>query len=267
MAVDLLARQMAAKALNGGGGGTEVVANPTLAGTEADLTGIQVGETKYKVPNPGTTVVANPTLAGTESDLVGLQVGDTKYKVPAGGGGTSAPKLVAPLAELLDPTTIDITPGHSCLIFNQCQCIDSSDAVMYWWTLVPPEYVNRITEFSSENPLVVTFLVCPTIDNFQYVNSHIGYQDVEVSDLTDPNYLQVLFYWDNEGQQVDGEIASTITTICTPFDLCTMTIFVSVDEDASESVPLPSVKQNCFNAILSADDCAGLFDQFTFSFE
>ncbi|MBQ3330814.1 MAG: hypothetical protein IJG87_06515 [Ruminococcus sp.] len=35
----------------------------------------------------GTNVVANPTLAGTEADLVGLQVGDTKYKIPSGGGG------------------------------------------------------------------------------------------------------------------------------------------------------------------------------------
>lgn len=33
----------------GGGGGTNVVANPTLAGTEDDLTGLQVGDTKYKV--------------------------------------------------------------------------------------------------------------------------------------------------------------------------------------------------------------------------
>ena len=31
------------------GGGTEVIANPTLAGTEDDLTGMQVGDTKYKV--------------------------------------------------------------------------------------------------------------------------------------------------------------------------------------------------------------------------
>lgn len=68
-----------------GGGGTEVIANPTLVGTEPDLTGLQVGDDKYKVPDPGTTVVANPTLAGTESDLVGLQVGDTKYKISAGG--------------------------------------------------------------------------------------------------------------------------------------------------------------------------------------
>lgn len=34
-----------------------------------------------------TKVVANPTLAGTEAALEGLQVGDTKYKVEAGGGG------------------------------------------------------------------------------------------------------------------------------------------------------------------------------------
>ena len=31
-------------------------------------------------------VTANPTLAGTEADLTGLQVGDTKYAVPQGGG-------------------------------------------------------------------------------------------------------------------------------------------------------------------------------------
>lgn len=36
-----------------GGGGTNVVANPTLAGTEADLTGLQVGDTKYKVSGGG----------------------------------------------------------------------------------------------------------------------------------------------------------------------------------------------------------------------
>lgn len=39
------------------------------------------------VSSGGTDVVANPTLAGTEADLTGLQVGDTKYKIPEGGGG------------------------------------------------------------------------------------------------------------------------------------------------------------------------------------
>ena len=36
-----------------GGGGTEVIANPTLAGDEADLTGLEVDGVKYKVPQGG----------------------------------------------------------------------------------------------------------------------------------------------------------------------------------------------------------------------
>ena len=66
----------------------QVVANPELAGTEAGLTSLEVGGTKYKVEQP-INVVANPTLAGTEDNLTGLQVGDTKYKVPSGGGGST----------------------------------------------------------------------------------------------------------------------------------------------------------------------------------
>ena len=64
------------------GGGTEVVANPEGEAT-ADLEKLQVGESIYGIPE-GTNVVANPTLAGTESALAGLQVGETKYKVPVG---------------------------------------------------------------------------------------------------------------------------------------------------------------------------------------
>ena len=60
----------------------QVEANPTLAGTEAELTGLQVGDTKYKVPQ-GTQVVANPDPAGT-TELTGLQIGDTKYKINTG---------------------------------------------------------------------------------------------------------------------------------------------------------------------------------------
>jgi len=63
--------------------GTYVEANPELAGTESELTGLQVENTKYKVPQP-TTVEANPELAGSEATLTGLQVGNTKYKVAGG---------------------------------------------------------------------------------------------------------------------------------------------------------------------------------------
>lgn len=57
----------------GGGGGTEVVANPTLAGTEADLTGLQVGDTKYKVPaggGGGGALVVNVTETESGQDYV-----------------------------------------------------------------------------------------------------------------------------------------------------------------------------------------------------
>ena len=56
-----------------------VTANPTLSGTEPLLTGIEIGDDKYKVPDE---VSANPTLSGTEPLLAGLQIGDDKYKIP-----------------------------------------------------------------------------------------------------------------------------------------------------------------------------------------
>ena len=57
-----------------------VKVNPTLAGTEALITGIEVEGTKYK----NVAVEANPTLAGTEADLTGLEVNGTKYAIPSG---------------------------------------------------------------------------------------------------------------------------------------------------------------------------------------
>ena len=42
------------------------------------------GKWELSTDAEGTVVVANPTLAGTEADLVGLQIGATKYKVPEG---------------------------------------------------------------------------------------------------------------------------------------------------------------------------------------
>lgn len=84
---------------------TKVTANPTLAGTEAALTGLEVGDTKYKVEQP-INVVANPTLAGTEAALEGLQVGNTKYKIDA-GGATKVTVNVSPDPD--DPTSFVAT--------------------------------------------------------------------------------------------------------------------------------------------------------------
>lgn len=62
----------------------QIKANPTLSGTEPDLTGLEVSGDKYAVPAQ-IPVVANPTLAGTEADLTGLEVDGVKYAVPQGG--------------------------------------------------------------------------------------------------------------------------------------------------------------------------------------
>lgn len=56
----------------------------SVAGTEPDAKGIQVGDgLVYKMPGGGTSVVANPVLDGTEPLLTGLQVDNDKYKAPA----------------------------------------------------------------------------------------------------------------------------------------------------------------------------------------
>ena len=41
-------------------------------------------EWEYKEDN---IVAANPTLEGTEAELTGIEIGKTKYKIPSGGGG------------------------------------------------------------------------------------------------------------------------------------------------------------------------------------
>lgn len=47
-------------------------------------TGIQITNENV-INNTQDEVVANPTLAGTEANLTGLQIGNTKFKVPQGG--------------------------------------------------------------------------------------------------------------------------------------------------------------------------------------
>ena len=72
-----------------GGTGTEVEANPALSGSEADLTAIKVGGTKYKVPQGGTEVVANPSASATGT-LSKIKVDGVVYSVPQSGGSSSS---------------------------------------------------------------------------------------------------------------------------------------------------------------------------------
>ena len=60
---------------------SNVIANPEDAG-ETELSGIQIGDDKYIIPQ-GTEVIANPDPAG-ETALTGLQIGEDKYVISAG---------------------------------------------------------------------------------------------------------------------------------------------------------------------------------------
>lgn len=68
---------------SGGGGGTNVVANPTLAGTEPALTGLQVGDTKYAVtPDYEVhTYIENKTYTSADADYEQLLEDLTKKRV------------------------------------------------------------------------------------------------------------------------------------------------------------------------------------------
>lgn len=72
----------------------EVIPNPELSGDEPALTGLQVGDDKFAVPQ-GTEVVANPASTGEESDLLRLQVGERVYKIPGDGIGLLKDKFTS----------------------------------------------------------------------------------------------------------------------------------------------------------------------------
>ena len=95
---------------------------------------LTVADGKWAVGNAsgGTTVVANPTLAGTEADLTGLQVGDTKYKVPEGGGGGGGVLIVTRNREgapTLDKTYQEIEDAG----FSVLKKLESSGFYIYSW--------------------------------------------------------------------------------------------------------------------------------------
>lgn len=68
----------------GGGGGTTVVANPTLAGDEAHLNGLQVGSTKYST---------KPDLSGKVISIMGDSISTFQGWIPDGSDGRNLPHV------------------------------------------------------------------------------------------------------------------------------------------------------------------------------
>lgn len=70
------ANDTATQLITAEGGNAIVVANPTLDGTESELTGLQVDQTKYKI----TQVIPNSTAAASDEDLLNtLRIGNILY--------------------------------------------------------------------------------------------------------------------------------------------------------------------------------------------
>lgn len=68
-----------------------VKANPALTGSEAELSALEVGGTKYKIPqgSTGTEVEANPSASATGT-LSKIKVDGVVYSVPQSGGSSSS---------------------------------------------------------------------------------------------------------------------------------------------------------------------------------
>ena len=68
----------------------ELTDNSVSSGTVVDALGFdnQGNLIKGQISS-GSTVIANPVLVGTETELTGLQIDNTKYKISGGGGGGS----------------------------------------------------------------------------------------------------------------------------------------------------------------------------------
>lgn len=81
----VMSQNAVTEALNGKASTSYVQGNP-LGSVTSTLNRLKIGDIIYQVPQGGgggTTVVANPTLTGSEANLSGLQVGDTKYGIKA----------------------------------------------------------------------------------------------------------------------------------------------------------------------------------------
>lgn len=158
---------------------SKVEANPTLAGTEAALTGLEVGETKYKVKQP-INVAANPTLAGTEAALEGLQVGDTKYKV-------DQPVVVVECTATVDSqnSVLRIVSNNTLpksIVFNESKILVFSIPVDDLAPLIPISIFNAYTVYKSEtgDTLLAIYISMDGI-SIQILNFTLSYDDDEVT--------------------------------------------------------------------------------------
>ena len=130
---------------------------PVSSADNGKVLGVNNGVWEKVAASGGTTVVANPTIAGTEADLTGLQVGDTKYKIPEGGGGGGVLVIGADLETYtLDKTWQEIADADFPII----RLSDGGQVGASWNTIMeavdkgpsfPERYVVKMVQIGINN--------------------------------------------------------------------------------------------------------------------
>ena len=95
---------------------TKVTANPTLAGTEASLTGLEVGSTKYKVTDPSGTYL--PLAGGTMTGNINIDNNNIvhgQYNIISAGGGEIAIGNSTDTPTIWTPSNKDINYSYEML--------------------------------------------------------------------------------------------------------------------------------------------------------
>lgn len=99
----------------------------------------------------GTEVIANPTLAGGESDLTSIEIDGTKYSIPSGGGEqyelpvASANALGGIRAENKtnsETNEVKVDPNTGKLYVSNASATDIENAVNAYLTLNPPSVAD-----------------------------------------------------------------------------------------------------------------------------
>lgn len=204
----------------------------------------------------GTTVVANPALSGSEAELTGLQVGNTKYKVPEGGGGVSSYEALSdkPVRAIhYTDGTFDGTPisweDASQHLNNMANKISSDileildqGEVFSWFVLPAQCHTDYITNIICNNY---------AIEIYDYEYRFAWYMETGRDNNND--YGVIIF---NSAQLPDDEITLIGVTILDneghedhPFE-GTISVIVEGSESLTKAIPLVPVTDAEWNLLV-----------------
>lgn len=142
------------------------------------------GATWQDAMGGGTEVVANPVLSGTESDLTGLEVAGTKYKVPSGGGFYVYLYEYNDVKYFQNYTLTNAVKIRALLITNsQLNIIDGqlelSHNGIYNFFLVDYVSNSELLSIGTALPIIEDSnlrIILPNFASYNYNNHYVGYE-------------------------------------------------------------------------------------------